>query len=153
VQKESGVLGTFLNAPVPDNRLAIREEKRITGCINDYPCGDLAAMHSGEACREILKLDHGSNRVFALSPRYTPKVEALAPNARIHEDVLSSMPQTIAQPSAHSAQLDASALEAALRRHLRGEVRFDSGSRALYATDGSNYRQVPIGVASIFRNT
>jgi FAD/FMN-containing dehydrogenase/Fe-S oxidoreductase len=42
--------------------------------------------------------------------------------------------------------LDVSALEAALRRHLRGEVRFDSGSRALYATDGSNYRQVPIGV-------
>ena len=27
-----------------------------------------------------------------------------------------------------------------------GEVRFDAGSRALYATDGSNYRQVPIGV-------
>ena len=29
---------------------------------------------------------------------------------------------------------------------IRGEVRFDEGSRALYATDGSNYRQVPIGV-------
>jgi FAD/FMN-containing dehydrogenase/Fe-S oxidoreductase len=42
--------------------------------------------------------------------------------------------------------LDALGLEAALRRHLRGEIRFDSGSRALYATDGSNYRQVPIGV-------
>src|SRR5450432_367799 len=42
--------------------------------------------------------------------------------------------------------LNAEALEAALRRHLRGEVRFDNGSRALYATDGSNYRQVPIGV-------
>jgi len=56
------------------------------------------------------------------------------------------MPQDIAPPPAHSAQLDASALEAALRRHLRGEVRFDQGSRALYATDGSNYRQVPIGV-------
>jgi len=56
------------------------------------------------------------------------------------------MPQEIALPPAHSAQLDASALEASLRRHLRGEVRFDSGSRALYATDGSNYRQVPIGV-------
>src|SRR5207248_7766757 len=27
-----------------------------------------------------------------------------------------------------------------------GEVRFDAGSRALYSTDGSNYRQVPIGV-------
>jgi FAD/FMN-containing dehydrogenase/Fe-S oxidoreductase len=29
---------------------------------------------------------------------------------------------------------------------VRGEVRFDAGSRALYATDASNYRQVPIGV-------
>ncbi len=29
---------------------------------------------------------------------------------------------------------------------MSGEVRFDAGSRALYATDGSNYRQVPIGV-------
>ncbi|MFI5113712.1 MAG: FAD-binding and (Fe-S)-binding domain-containing protein [Terriglobales bacterium] len=56
------------------------------------------------------------------------------------------MPQDIASPPAASTPLDAPALEAALRRHLRGEVRFDSGSRALYATDGSNYRQVPIGV-------
>jgi len=37
-------------------------------------------------------------------------------------------------------------LARALRRSIRGEVRFDDGSRALYATDGSNYRQVPIGV-------
>ncbi len=37
-------------------------------------------------------------------------------------------------------------LAAELRRHVKGEVRFDAGSRALYATDGSNYRQVPIGV-------
>ncbi|MGO9649832.1 MAG: FAD-binding and (Fe-S)-binding domain-containing protein [Terriglobales bacterium] len=44
------------------------------------------------------------------------------------------------------AQVDAAALAAALKRNLRGEVRFDDGSRALYATDGSNYRQVPIGV-------
>ena len=42
--------------------------------------------------------------------------------------------------------VDAAALAAALRRELRGEVRFDNGSRALYATDASNYRQVPIGV-------
>jgi FAD/FMN-containing dehydrogenase/Fe-S oxidoreductase len=41
---------------------------------------------------------------------------------------------------------DSSALASALRRNLRGEVRFDNGSRALYATDGSNYRQVPMGV-------
>lgn len=33
-----------------------------------------------------------------------------------------------------------------LREAIAGEVRFDAGSRALYATDGSNYRQVPIGV-------
>ncbi|HEY8490088.1 MAG TPA: FAD-linked oxidase C-terminal domain-containing protein [Dehalococcoidia bacterium] len=43
-------------------------------------------------------------------------------------------------------EVDAQALAAALRRRLRGEVRFDAGSRALYATDSSNYRQVPIGV-------
>ena len=41
---------------------------------------------------------------------------------------------------------DSTALESALRRNLRGEVRFDNGSRALYATDASNYRQVPIAV-------
>ncbi len=35
---------------------------------------------------------------------------------------------------------------AALEADLRAEVRFDAGSRALYATDGSIYRQVPIGV-------
>src|SRR5919108_1859290 len=44
------------------------------------------------------------------------------------------------------SSVDARALEAALRKKLQGEVRFDAGSRALYATDGSNYRQVPIGV-------
>lgn len=37
-------------------------------------------------------------------------------------------------------------LEAKLQAGIRGEVRFDRGSRALYATDASNYRQVPIGV-------
>jgi FAD/FMN-containing dehydrogenase len=44
------------------------------------------------------------------------------------------------------SSVDAVRLEAALRRAVKGEVRFDIGSRALYATDGSNYRQVPIGV-------
>jgi FAD/FMN-containing dehydrogenase/Fe-S oxidoreductase len=37
-------------------------------------------------------------------------------------------------------------LAARLRRTIRGEVRFDAGSRALYAADLSMYRQVPIGV-------
>src|SRR5690242_7367262 len=45
-----------------------------------------------------------------------------------------------------SQEIDAAALELVLRHSVSGEVRFDAGSRALYATDGSNYRQVPIGV-------
>src|SRR5215467_15509146 len=45
-----------------------------------------------------------------------------------------------------SQEVDAVRLENGLRQAVSGEVRFDAGSRALYATDGSNYRQVPIGV-------
>src|SRR6266545_4493998 len=41
---------------------------------------------------------------------------------------------------------DARALADELCGRISGEVRFDEGSRALYATDASNYRQVPIGV-------
>ncbi|WP_042387435.1 FAD-binding and (Fe-S)-binding domain-containing protein [Streptacidiphilus melanogenes] len=37
-------------------------------------------------------------------------------------------------------------LEHTLREEVDGEVRFDAGSRGAYATDGSNYRQVPLGV-------
>lgn len=37
-------------------------------------------------------------------------------------------------------------LERALRERIDGEVRFSPGDRALYATDASNYREVPIGV-------
>ena len=57
--------------------------------------------------------------------------------------MLSTLMLETKTPPAH---VDAPALEAALHRHLRGEVRFDSSTRALYATDGSNYRQIPIGV-------
>ncbi len=45
-----------------------------------------------------------------------------------------------------SPRSDFRALEAALREKIAGEIRFDSGSRALYATDASNYRQIPLGV-------
>ena len=37
-------------------------------------------------------------------------------------------------------------LEHDLRAAVSGEVRFDAGTRALYATDASNFRQPPIGV-------
>src|SRR5207302_2728751 len=45
-----------------------------------------------------------------------------------------------------SAQVDSAGLADALRAQVHGAIRFDRGTRALYATDGSNYRQVPIGV-------
>jgi len=48
--------------------------------------------------------------------------------------------------AAKSVSVNSEELAVALRRSVSGEVRFDDGSRALYATDGSNYRQVPIGV-------
>src|SRR4029453_13614473 len=52
--------------------------------------------------------------------------------------------------SSHAKPVDSFAqaadLERELKRVVRGEVRFDRGSRALYATDGSNYRQIPIGL-------
>ena len=37
-------------------------------------------------------------------------------------------------------------LQAALAAAVTGEVRFDAGARAAYASEASNYRQVPIGV-------
>jgi FAD/FMN-containing dehydrogenase/Fe-S oxidoreductase len=47
---------------------------------------------------------------------------------------------------AHDTFLESEKLEQQLRAQIRGEVRFDASSKALYATDGSNYRHIPIGV-------
>jgi FAD/FMN-containing dehydrogenase/Fe-S oxidoreductase len=65
-------------------------------------------------------------------------------------------PQTSLNPlaplplSSHAKPVDsfaaAAELERELQRTVKGEVRFDRGSRALYATDASNYRQIPIGL-------
>lgn len=57
----------------------------------------------------------------------------------------SSLP-TPPTPFAFAAGDAAAAFEAALRAAVAGEVRFDAGSRAMYAADASNYRQVPIAV-------
>lgn len=43
-------------------------------------------------------------------------------------------------------QIDVDTLARRLSEKVAGEVMFDNGSRALYAADSSNYRQVPIGV-------
>src|SRR5207253_1984153 len=59
---------------------------------------------------------------------------------------LDKMVQLRARPARKPPPVDVKALERTLRSRIEGEVRFDDGSRALYATDGSNYRQVPIGV-------
>ena len=52
--------------------------------------------------------------------------------------------------SSHAKPVDsfvqAAELEQELKRVIKGEVRFDRGSRALYSSDGSNYRQIPIGL-------
>jgi FAD/FMN-containing dehydrogenase/Fe-S oxidoreductase len=52
--------------------------------------------------------------------------------------------------SSHAKPVDSFAqareLENELKRVVKGEVRFDRGSRALYSSDGSNYRQIPIGL-------
>jgi len=37
-------------------------------------------------------------------------------------------------------------LESRLKTSIRGDVLFDLGSRALYSSDASNYRQLPVGV-------
>jgi FAD/FMN-containing dehydrogenase/Fe-S oxidoreductase len=58
------------------------------------------------------------------------------------------MPDNLIQlaASSKSATVDSIQLASALKGRVHGEVRFDAGSRALYATDSSNYRQVPLGV-------
>jgi FAD/FMN-containing dehydrogenase/Fe-S oxidoreductase len=49
-------------------------------------------------------------------------------------------------PPRARTSIDVTALKKALRRAVKGEVRFDPGTLALYANDSSNFRQVPIGV-------
>src|SRR5512142_2539881 len=63
----------------------------------------------------------------------------------IPTDDLITVP-VAAPPLVRPAPPDPESLASRLRSSIRGEVRFDDGSRALYATDSSNYRQVPIGV-------
>jgi len=48
--------------------------------------------------------------------------------------------------TAKSLQIDVKGLESELRKNVAGEVRFDDGSRGMYAHDASNYRMVPLGV-------
>jgi FAD/FMN-containing dehydrogenase/Fe-S oxidoreductase len=47
---------------------------------------------------------------------------------------------------ARTVEIDLRGLRRRLSETVEGEVRFDAGAKALYATDASNYRQVPLGV-------
>ncbi|MEH0547873.1 FAD-linked oxidase C-terminal domain-containing protein [Streptomyces sp. B21-105] len=49
-------------------------------------------------------------------------------------------------PPFDASGADTAQLAASLREAVAGEVRFDAGSRGAYSTDGSNYRQMPVGV-------
>jgi FAD/FMN-containing dehydrogenase/Fe-S oxidoreductase len=64
-------------------------------------------------------------------------------NEMAQQDLVSPQILTSAEPRSGSPAGD---LARALRKRIEGEVRFDAGSRALYATDLSIYRQPPIGV-------
>src|SRR5947208_5164874 len=52
----------------------------------------------------------------------------------------------LASPPTAFEEIDVRGLEHDLARSVEGEVRFRPGDRALYATGGSNYRQLPIGI-------
>ena len=62
----------------------------------------------------------------------------------------SASPFTILEDRSHKHPHEsfsaARELEARLKSTVKGEVRFDDASRAMYSTDSSNYRQVPIGL-------
>ncbi|HEV2326005.1 MAG TPA: FAD-linked oxidase C-terminal domain-containing protein [Terracidiphilus sp.] len=64
---------------------------------------------------------------------------------------LLSVESLLHKPSEHQgngaiSKLDAKALRLELVRKIKGEVRFDRASIGLYATDSSNFREIPIGV-------
>jgi FAD/FMN-containing dehydrogenase/Fe-S oxidoreductase len=62
----------------------------------------------------------------------------------MQDEIATSRPETSPRSPPLLARRDG--LAADLRAHVRGEVQFGAGDRALYATDSSNYRQLPIGV-------
>lgn len=64
----------------------------------------------------------------------------------IHEPSDDDIIYSTAFETPQSKDVDAKSIEKELNQLIKGEVRFDDGTKALYATDGSNYRQIPIGV-------
>ena len=56
------------------------------------------------------------------------------------------MPTTLSPAEMRAVAVESRGLDAALRRRIAGEVRFDGWSRSLYSTDASLYQIQPVGV-------
>ncbi|MEU6789249.1 FAD-linked oxidase C-terminal domain-containing protein [Nonomuraea angiospora] len=61
-------------------------------------------------------------------------------------EAMDSLIRTPAARPRRPLEIDVEPLLRRLEETVDGEIRFDTGSRAAYARDASNYRQVPIGV-------
>ena len=74
----------------------------------------------------------------------SPVVER--PAGHKHSRTLPDGKPDVRYETPQSKGVDVKSVEAELKSKIKGEVRFDNGTRALYSTDGSNYRQIPFGV-------
>ena len=71
---------------------------------------------------------------------------ATAAVLRSAEKLVAINPQPSQGQKPQVNELEVKALKRDLSKKIKGEVRFDRGSLGLYATDSSNFREVPIGV-------
>jgi FAD/FMN-containing dehydrogenase/Fe-S oxidoreductase len=84
--------------------------------------------------------------LHALTPSATRYYYPVSVSSSSRFSILTNQPPLDHEQFSAHRELEA-LLKAALRGPVfRGDVRFDLGSRALYAADSSNYRQLPVGV-------
>ena len=131
----------FDGAPEPENGVITARPRRApaTACTSSAPMPSASRSDGAEGVRHGRHGPERSARSRARAhrrPRGIPDRRTTSgperPNPdRLHGDARRSTPRRLRDELAAA---------------IEGEVRFDDGSRALYATDASNYRQVPIGV-------
>jgi FAD/FMN-containing dehydrogenase/Fe-S oxidoreductase len=76
----------------------------------------------------------------------TRHAEHLVPLERLTRPPIERNRRAASVDGAPAPLIDVERLWRRLRREVEGEVRFDDGSRGLYAQDASNYFHVPLGV-------
>ena len=157
-------LMAFLDAKMqPGVQLIAREcglDKLLTGatlCMTGEGKIDLQTLH-GKTVDGVAKL--ASERGVAVvafggavekdaAERLAQRgieVVAIAPPGTPIEESMRSAARFLEAAAKQVVGVDAAALDTELRLHVKGEVRFDNSTRAMYSTDASNYRQVPIGL-------